>query len=457
MTERPGSKTPENLGHQPGLKRSLTLLDLTVYGLIFITPIAPFSTFGIVFNASHGMVPLVYVVGLVAMALTAMSYGTMAETFPVAGSVYSYATQSIGKRAGFFAGWALLLDYLLIPGFILVICAVAIHSVWPGPPKVLWVALFLALNTAINLAGIKQTARTGLALLIVQLALLAWFVALCASAVAHGVGGAHVSLIPLFSADRLSPQLLFAALSLAVVSFLGFDGISTLAEESAGAPNIVGRAILLALSIAATLFILQTYAASLFVLNRTSFAAGAETDEALYGVAALVGGPSFKFFVSIFGVTLAGISGALAAQGAAARLLFGMARDGRLPSILAHINSARRVPDVATVAVAVLTLLVGVALVDRLDLLASMVNFGAVTGFILLHISVVALFVWRKRSRDWVRHLLVPAGGIAVLLYVLVNAQPEAKVAAAAWFALGALFLWSRAQMPLPATSQRAE
>src|SRR6266704_940026 len=152
--------------HGQQLKRSLSLLDLTVYGLIFITTIAPFSTFGLVFNASHGMVPLVYVVGLIAMGLTAISYATMAETFPVAGSVYSYATQSIGQRTGFFAGWALLLDYLLIPGFILVICAVAIHSVWPAPPKALWVALFLAFNTAINLTGIKQTARTGLALLI---------------------------------------------------------------------------------------------------------------------------------------------------------------------------------------------------------------------------------------------------------------------------------------------------
>src|SRR5262249_590282 len=156
--------------------------------------------------------------------------------------------------------------------------------------------------------------------------------------------GAHWSLTPLYNAERFTPQIVFAALSLAVVSFLGFDGISTLSEESKGGAKSVEAAILLSLVIAALLFVVQTYVAGLFALDSTGFAPGAPTDEAFYGIAALVGGPTFKLAISIVGVTLAGVSGALAAQGSAARLLFGMARDGRLPALLALVGERRRVP-----------------------------------------------------------------------------------------------------------------
>ena len=121
----------ESFGYQQELKRTLSPFDLLVYGLVFIVPIAPWSSFGFVFNASHGMVPLVYLIGLVAMLFTAFSYMAMSHAFPVAGSVYTYAGRSLGEAVGFFAGWALLLDYLLLPTLIYVICAVSIHAVLP--------------------------------------------------------------------------------------------------------------------------------------------------------------------------------------------------------------------------------------------------------------------------------------------------------------------------------------
>src|SRR6185503_13734054 len=105
----------ENLGYRQELKRSLSFPDLLVYGLVFIGPIAPVAVFGIVFDASRGMVPLTYLVGLAAMLFTALSYMAMARVYPVAGSVYAYTARSIGETVGFFAGWAILLDYLLLP------------------------------------------------------------------------------------------------------------------------------------------------------------------------------------------------------------------------------------------------------------------------------------------------------------------------------------------------------
>ena len=431
----------EALGYKQELKRALSPFDLLVYGLVFIVPIAPWSSFGFVFNASNGMVPLVYFVGLVAMVFTALSYMTMSAAFPVAGSVYAYAGRGIGESAGFLAGWALLLDYLLLPTLIYVICAASVHAIYPQVPKAVLVAAFLGFNTVINLFGVESTARLSVVLLISQLVLLLLFMALCVLAVLHGVNGAHWTVTPLFDAHRVTPSLIFGALSLAVLSFLGFDAISTLTEEAKGGAKAVGWATMSSLLLAAVLFILQTWLASLVVLDRTRFAPGDETTTAFLVVARLIGGDWFRFVVSIVGVLISGLAGALTAQAATARLVYSMARDGMLPRTLAHVGTKRQAPDRAILLVAVITLTLGVVMVDQIELLTSMVNFGALTGFMALHVSVVIHFMLRQRSRDWIRHLVVPVLGFLIVGYVLVNAELNAKIAGACWMTVGVVAL----------------
>jgi len=431
----------EALGYKQELKRALSPFDLLVYGLVFIVPIAPWSSFGFVFNASNGMVPLVYFVGLVAMVFTALSYMTMSAAFPVAGSVYAYAGRGIGESAGFLAGWALLLDYLLLPTLIYVICAASVHAIYPAVPKALLVTAFLGFNTVINLFGVESTARLSVVLLASQLILLALFMVLCVLAVMHGVNGAHWTVKPLYDAHRVTPSLIFGALSLAVLSFLGFDAISTLTEEAKGGARAVGWATMLSLLLAAGLFILQTWLASLVVLDRTQFKPGDETTTAFLVIAKLIGGEPFRFVVSIVGVLLSGLAGALTAQAATARLVFSMARDGMLPRALAHVGAKRQAPDRAILLIALITLTLGVVMVDQIELLTSMVNFGALTGFMALHVSVVFHFIVRRRSRDWVRHLIVPILGFLIVGYVLVNAELNAKIAGACWMTVGVLAL----------------
>lgn len=435
------NQTPalESFGYKQELKRSLSLFDLLVYGLVFIVPGAPIAVFGIVYDASKGMVPLIYLVGLVAMLFTALSYMSMSRAFPVAGSVYAYAARSIGPVAGFVAGWAMLLDYLLLPTLTYVVCAIAVHATWPFVPEPVCIVSLIVLSTVINYLGIETTARTNFVLLVLQLAILAVFMVAGCVALARGTAGAHVALAPLFNPAVLSPSLVFGALSLAVLSFLGFDAISTLSEEAKGGPPAIARATILSLCLSAVLFMAQTYLASLFVLGRTSFSDGAPTNEAFYMIAALVGGMWLKFLVTVPGILIGGIAGALSAQAATARLLFSMARDGKLPRLLAHVHPARKVPERAIFLVAAITLVLGLLLVDKLELLTSMVSFGALLGFLLLHLSVIAHFAWRERSRDWWRHLAVPAIGFLVVGYVLWNAETNAKIAGLAWMATGAV------------------
>jgi amino acid transporter len=223
----------DQFGYRQELKRSLGLLDLVVYGLVVIVPTAPMATFGIVYNASHGMVPLVYAVGLVGMIFTALSYVMTSRAFPLAGSVYSYAGRGIGETAGFLAGWAILLDYVLAPVFIYVAISVAIQAVVADAPRGVYIALCVAVNTIVNLLGIEATARLNRVLLVVQLAILALFLLLAGAALVQGVAGAHLSTKPLFQPSEVSPKLILGALSIAVLSFLGFDAISTLQRKRA--------------------------------------------------------------------------------------------------------------------------------------------------------------------------------------------------------------------------------
>jgi amino acid transporter len=424
-------------GYKQELKLSLGLFDLLAYGLVFIVPTAPIAVFGIVFNASHGMVPIVYIIGLVSMIFVALSYMTMAKAFPVAGSVYTYASRSLGATVGFFAGWAMLLDYVLIPTLAYVASAIALQSVFPDLSKPLCVVVMVLIATVINYLGIETTARMSFVLLTFQLVTLVFFGAAAWQAIAHHVAGAHFSLVPLYNPAELTPGIIFGALSLAVLSFLGFDAISTLSEESRGGSALIGRATMLSLCLSAVLFVAQTWLASLFVLGKTSLPPGDATNAAFYDIAALAGGPMLKFLLAVPGIFLAQIAGAVAAQAATARLLFSMARDGELPRTLAHIDAKRKVPTRAVFLVAAVTLLTGILMADRLELLTSMVSFGALLGFLLLQVSVVAYFIWRKKSRNWLRHLVAPSIGFTIIAYVLYNAEPNAKIAGATWMTAG--------------------
>src|SRR3982750_3301661 len=165
----------ERFGYRQELRRTLSFRDLLVYGLIFMVPIAPFGIFGSVYSGSGGMVALAYVVGMVAMMFTALSYSQMVRAFPMAGSVYSYAGRGIAPPVGFLAGWVILLDYVLVPGLLYLVASVAMHSLVPAIPVWIWLAAFVVLNTIVNYLGIEMTARVNRIMLVAELIVLAIF------------------------------------------------------------------------------------------------------------------------------------------------------------------------------------------------------------------------------------------------------------------------------------------
>jgi amino acid transporter len=427
----------EQFGYREELRRALSTRDLVIYGMIFMVPIAPFSVYGFVWDDAKGMVPLAYFVGLVGMVFTALSYACMSRAFPLAGSVYTYARRGLHETAGFFSGWLILLDYMLVPSLLYLFSAVALRPLLPAVPTWMWLGGFIVFNAAANLIGIEFTARVNRYLLVIELATLAAFLGMGLIALyGRGDGAGGLTLAPVYDPRVFSWATVSGATSIAVLSFLGFDGISTLSEENRGNDSAVGRATVIALLLVGSLFMLQTWVA-------TDLARGmrfSSPETAFYDIAERAGGAWLKLVVIVAVVLASAIANAMAAQAAVARILFAMARDGKLPAVLAKVHPRFKTPYVGTLAVAGVSVLVGAFFFQRIDDLTRVVNFGALSGFVLLHLSVINHFFLRQRSGDWLRHLVFPLLGLVIILFVLYEMDRAAKVLGACWIALGVLY-----------------
>jgi amino acid transporter len=397
-----------------------------------------------VFQASGGMIALAYAIGMLAMAFTAASYSQMSRAFPMAGSVYTYAGRGIAQPVGFLAGWMILLDYVLVPGLLYLIAGVAMNSIVTTIPVWAWVAAFVVLNTVVNYLGIEFTARINKIMLIAELIVLAIFLVIGVVALASGKS-TDSALHPIYNSDTFSFGLVFGAVSIAVLSFLGFDGISTLAEENRDSARSIGKSMIAALILAGTLFIVQTWIAALLVPDPDGLIADGDAGgTAFYDAAEVAGGHWLSVLTAVATAIAWGFANSLVAQAATSRLLFAMARDRQLPSILAKVDPVRRVPVNATLLVAVVSLVLGIYMSQREDgitLLSTLVNFGALSAFLLLHVAVVVHYVGRMKSRDYWRHLAVPVIGFAILAYVVVNAQVAAQTLGFVWLGIGAVVL----------------
>ena len=429
----------EEFGYKQELKRSLTLTDLVVYGMIFMIPIAPFGVYGYVNAEAPGMVPLAYVIGMVAMLFTALSYGSMAKAFPIAGSVYSYAQRGLNQHVGFIAGWLMLLDYLLIPPLLYVYAAMALNHLYPDIPKVGFILAFLVSATFVNLRGITFTARMNIIFLLAQLVVLGLFLFYAWNALHNGGGNGELTLAPLYHPETFNFALLMQAVSIAVLSFLGFDAISTLAEEIKGDPGkSVGKAALITLVVMGVIFVAQTWIA-------TDLAAGMgfkSADTAFYEIAEIAAGSWLATLTAVATALAWGVAVAITSQAAVSRLLFGMARDGKLPKVLAKVHPKHNTPYLSIYLVAVLSLVICYLFINSVDTLTSLVNFGALSGFMLLHLTVINYYWRRQKSGQVVRHLICPVVGFIIVAAIMYNMGVDAQKLGLIWIALGLVYLF---------------
>ena len=419
------------------LRRVLRFDDLVIYGMVFMLPIAPFSLFGIVQHVSHGMVPLAYALGAVVMAFTARSYGLLSAAIPVAGAAYTDTPLGIDETFGFIAGWLIFLDYMIAPGLMYVISAASLHDLFPVVARWQWIVLFTVAGTGVNIAGVQFAARANKIMLYVMLAILAIFLVMGLLALAAGKGNGGLTAASLFDSRRFSWPAMGTAILISSTNFLGFDAITTLAEEVVPERrHLLGRAGLVTLAIIVALFVAQSWVAA----DLLPGAQVGRDDTAFYDIAYYAGGTFLRALTSISVAFSFGIACAVVCQSAIARILFAMARDRQMPGILARVHPKTQQPYIANLFVGGVSLVLALVFRDDIEQLALFQNFGALSCFCLVNAAVIGFFWVKRGERRVVSYLVLPAVGLLTTVTLLVAMRRETLILGATWLVAGALY-----------------
>ncbi|GAA2341590.1 APC family permease [Saccharopolyspora halophila] len=419
-----------------GLRRSLRLRSVVLFGLAYMAPMIVLGTFGVVSDTTSGTTPSAYLLALVAMLFTACSYGMMARAHPVAGSAYNYVRRTIDSRAGFLVGWVVLLDYFFLPMVIWLIGATYLQARFPAVPLWVWIVGFIVVTSALNVLGIKVADKTNYLLMAFQLLVVGLFVAFSlAHLFAQGGTGSWFSLDP-FAHESTTWGGISAGAALAAYSFLGFDAVTTLTEETVEPRKTMPRAILLIALIGGGIFVAVAYTTQL--VHPGAFA---DPDSAAFSVAGTIAGDAFAS-VFLAGLVVAQFASGLAAQASVSRLLFAMGRDSVLPKrIFGFVHRRFGTPVPGIVLCGAVGLL---ALAMDVSASTSFINFGAFVAFTAVNISVIARYARERaagRSPAALPHVLVPAIGAVIDLWLLINLDSSALVLGVIWLSCGIAYL----------------
>lgn len=425
----------------PRLDRVLGLPSLVLFGLAYMVPLTVFTTYGVVTDMTAGHLPGAYVITLVAMLFTAYSYGRMVRAYPFAGSAYTYTQRTFGSHVGFMAGWALLLDYVFLPMINYLVIGIYLSASFPSVPTWVWVLGAIALVTGLNVLGITLVARMNFVLVAFQIVFIVVFVVASFRTIA---GQGLPSLTDPFFGQGAEASTLLAGAAILCLSFLGFDAVSTLSEETRDPRRRIPRAIMLATVIGGSTFILVSYVGHLVFPQWQDFT---DVDSAALDVMRLAGG---GFLAAFF--TAAYVAGcfasAMASQASVARILYAMGRDGTLPQrFFARLHGTYHTPVLAILLVGAVST---VALVISLELAAAMISFGALVAFSFVNLAVVKHYVvdaGRRQLADLVKYGLVPGVGVLLTLWLWTSLSQTTFVVGLTWVAVGFVYLLGLTRM----------
>ena len=419
---------------QPRLQRSLGLFELLIMGVIMVQPTAPMPPFGAISDGAKGHVVTVVLMAMFAMMLTAISYGRMARAYPLAGSAYSYVAREIHPAAGYITGWSMLLDYVVNPIICTIWCAKALMNLFPQAPYAFWAIFFALLFTGLNLRGIRATARTNQVLTAIMMVVVIWTV----GAMIRFVFGQSPSPAdftrPFYDPDLFSWRSISNGASIAVLTYIGFDGISTLSEEVKNPRRNILYGTVGTCLIIGVLSVVQVYWGQMVWPASTPYP---DIDTAYLHIAGRAGG-DLLFQTLTWILVLATVGSASGAMLAGARLLYGMGRDGALPKgFFGYVHPVRRIPSNNVLLIGV-ACMIGAFLISY-QMGAELLNFGALIGFMGVNLSSLMYYYVRKRDRHW-SHLVFPAVGFLVCFYLWLSLSWSAKIVGASWMTFGVIY-----------------
>ncbi|MBG2837764.1 APC family permease [Proteus terrae] len=433
------------------LRKTLTLMQVVMMGLAFLQPMTIFDTFGIVSGITNGHVATSYAIALIAILFTAVSYGKLVKRFPSAGSAYTYAQKSMSPHVGFMVGWSSLLDYLFMPMINILLAKIYLQAIFPGVEPWIFVFGLVALMTFFNLRGINVVANLNTAIVIVQVAVMVVFVGLLIHGVYNGEGAGELwTFRPFASVDAEVIPMITGA-TILCFSFLGFDGISTLSEETPNAGKVIPKAIFLTALIGGIIFIAVSYFLQLYFPDISRFK---NPEESQPEIMLYVAGALFQSIILVFSCVTVLASG-MAAHAGVARLLYVMGRDGVFPEkTFGYVHPKWRTPAFNVLLVGFLAL--GAVFFDLVTATA-LINFGALVAFTFVNLSVISQFYIRERRNkglmDHINYLILPIIGAATMGVLWINLEPGSMELGLVWGAIGILYMvWitRRFRRPMP-------
>ncbi|MCO7518703.1 MULTISPECIES: APC family permease [unclassified Pseudomonas] len=420
-------------------RKSLRLWHVVIIGLAYLTPMTVFDTFGIVSGITAGHVPSAYLLALAGILFTAVSYGTLVRRFPQSGSAYTYTQRAINPHVGFLVGWSSLLDYLLLPMVNALLAKLYLSAMFPEVPAWVWVTGFVTLISLINMRSVNLVAHFNLLFVAVQVAIIAVFIYLCWRGLGHGEGlGTAWSLVP-FADDQTQFAALAAGATILCFSFLGFDAVTCLSEETRDPGKTIPRAIFLTALIGGVVFIGVSYFIQAYFPTMARFH---DQEAALPEIALYVGG---KLFQSVFiaCTVINTIASGLASQTSVSRLLYVMGRDKVIPaSVFARLHPRYKTP---VLNIAVVGLIALSAIFFDLVTATSVINFGALVAFSFVNLSVINhCYIRERRNRGLtnnLKYLVMPTIGFCIIVSLWLDLNQHSLLFGGVWALLGVCYL----------------
>jgi putrescine importer len=428
--------------HSADLRRVLNLRDLVFYGIVLVQPIAAVPLFGLADSISHGHVVTVILLAMVAMMLTALSYGRLAAVYPSAGSAYSYVTRELSPYLGFLVGWAMLLDYLIIPVINVIYGSLTLARMLPGiSPTVIKLAMTV-LITLLNLRGIKATARANTILLGLMFSVISAFIGLALLFLfrLHGLQGIF-SFAPFYTRGDTPFPAIATATSLAALTYIGFDGVTTLSEEVKNPRRNILLATVYVCLFTGVFSALQVYLAQRVWPDFHSFP---NLETAFVDVSRVVGG-AWLFQAMALTLILASYGSGLSGQAGASRLLFGMGRTGALPKgFFGHLEPSRQVPVYNVLAIGVVCAIGSIYF--NFETAAELLNFGALLAFMGVNVAAARHFYLlpgKGARRNVVWNFALPLAGAAFCFWIWISLPWLAKTVGAVWLTFGVVYAFA--------------
>ncbi len=440
------SPTTDAISSAPRLKRVLTLWDLIFYGIVLIQPIAPVPLYGVAQKLSDGHFATIILIAMFAMLITAVSYGRMAALYPAAGSAYTYVGRGLNPHLGFLAGWAMILDYLLQPLINTVWISTALHERYvPQVPYIAWAALIAGIMTVLNLAGVRSSTRANKILLFFMSIVVVAFVVLATRFLFSTQGWSGLfSIQPFYDPKTFNAHRIWTATSFAALTYIGFDGVTTLAEDVENPKRNVLLAVVLTCVFAGVVSCFEAYLGARVWPDWRSFP---DLVTAFMDICRRVGGPVLFHAMGLILIVAAFGSGLTGTLGAA-RLLFGMGRDNVLPKkLFGYLKPGSNTPTFNIVLIGVLAFAGAVILNDigsAYEHAGELLNFGAFLAFMGVNLATFWQFTVMSKpgyKRRIIADTVLPLIGFVFCALIWWNLNSLAKTVGAIWFAVGLLYV----------------